>query len=120
MPVVGFSNMFGLMTIESVVETNPSILEITPPFGAQPVVPEVFTVHLIETDDVGPSIRHNVSFDVMLGFVSCIFYDVPTISYMDMSYFEYSPMCYDCVCDSSLSLSQQPSTSHIFNIDDEP
>ena len=29
--------------------------------------------------------------------VSHIFYDLPTISSMDMSYFEYFPVCYDCV-----------------------
>lgn len=108
MLVVRLFDMFGVMTIKSVVETDPSILEVILPFGAQSVVPEVFTAPIVDTVDVGLSVGQNVSFDVMTRFVSHIFNDVPTVSSMDMSYFEYFPMCYDCVYDSPLSLSQHP------------
>lgn len=83
------------------------------------MVLEVFTTTIIETINVGPSIRHDISFDVMSRFVSHIFYDVPIVSSMDMSYYEYFPVCYNCVYDSPLSLSQHSSISHAFDIDDE-
>ena len=46
---------------------------------------EVFTAPVVETIDVSPFVRQNVSFDVMSGFVSCIYDDVPTVSSMYMS-----------------------------------
>ena len=112
--------MFGVMVVESSAEINPSIPKVILPFGAQPVVPKVFTVTIVETVDVGLFIGQDVSFDVMSRFVSRIYDDVPIVSSMDMSYFEYFPVCYDCVYDSSLNLSQHPSISHVFDIDDEP
>ena len=41
-PVVGLFDLFGEMTIEGVVETNPSIPKVTPPLRAQPMVPKIF------------------------------------------------------------------------------
>ena len=108
------------MVVESSAEIDPSIPKVILPFGAQPVVPKVFTVPIVETVDVGLFIGQDVSFDVMSRFVSRIYDDVPTVSSMDMSYFEYFPVCYDCVYDSFLNLSQHPSISHVFDIDDEP
>ena len=104
------------MAVESVVETDPSIPEVTPPFRARLVVPEFFIILVVESVNVGPSIGHDVSFDVVLGFVSSIFNDVPIVSSMDMSYFEYFPMC--------MVLFSACHNIHphqmFFNIDDEP
>ncbi|RVW60613.1 hypothetical protein CK203_055522 [Vitis vinifera] len=36
-PVVGLFDLFGEMTVEGVVETNPSIPKVTPPLRAQPM-----------------------------------------------------------------------------------
>ena len=80
------------MVVESSAEIDPSIPKVILPFGAQPVVPKVFTVPIVETVDVGLFIGQDVSFDVMLRFVSRIYDDVPTVSSMDMSYFEYFPV----------------------------
>ena len=113
-------DVFGVMDVESAVEIDSSIPKVILPFGSQPVVPKVFIIPIIETIDVGLSIGQDVSFDVMLRFVSRIYDDVPTVSSMNMSCFEYFPMCYDCVYDYSLSLSQHPSISHVFDINDEP
>ncbi|RVW49175.1 hypothetical protein CK203_087448 [Vitis vinifera] len=77
------------------LEIDSSIPKVILPFGSQPVVPKVFIIPIIETIDVGLSIGQDVSFDVMLRFVSRIYDDVPTVSSMNMSCFEYFPMCYD-------------------------
>ncbi|KAL6340660.1 hypothetical protein AAG906_010568 [Vitis piasezkii] len=75
-----------------------------------------FIILVVESVNVGPSVGHDVSFDVMLGFVSSIFYDVPTVSSMDMSYFEYFPVC------MVLFLACHNIHPHqmFFDIDDEP
>ena len=41
-PVVGLFDLFGEMTVEGVVETNPSIPKVTLPLRAQPMVPKIF------------------------------------------------------------------------------
>ena len=96
-PIFGLSDLFGVMAIESVVEIDPLIPEVTPPFEACTMVLDVFITLVVETVDVGPSVWQNVSFDVMSGCLPYFFYDLPTISSMDMSYFECLPVCYDCV-----------------------
>lgn len=73
-PIVGLSDMFDVMVVESVVEPYPSITEVTPPFGAQLVVPEVFTTSVVETVNVSPSIGHDFYFIFLCHVRICLIY----------------------------------------------
>nr|CAN69635.1 hypothetical protein VITISV_040266 [Vitis vinifera] len=104
--------LFGVLAIEMVEDVHlvlaPGLLTVVA--HDDDVFEGVTSPVVVESEHVDPSL----SFDVLLGFVSC-FDDVLTLSsYMDMSLFEYLLVSYDITLSAPHS-----STSHIFGIDNE-
>lgn len=115
--VVFLFDLFGMQAIENskdvqLVPTSESLEDFVSINDAFEGIVNLVIVKFVSMDT-------SRSLDVSLGFVSHSD-NILTISSMDMSHFQYLPICFDHMCDSLYCLSQHPFASHVFDIDDEP
>ena len=107
-PAFQLSELSEVFTIEQ-IEDVPLVLTPEVPVDVPLVLEDVVSPDVVESGTVDPPL----SFDVLSGFVSR-FDDVLTLSYMDLSFFEY----FSASCDNDIApCSPSPPTSHVFDID---